>query len=244
MRKRSCSRASCLPALLRITCWTILIGTATVTFAHGGMADAKSDISDDIARQPLASGSQCVPYARQISGIAIYGDAFTWWDQAVGRYARGTRPQPGAVMVFKPFGQMRLGHVAAVSRILDLRTVLLRHANWSTVNGSRGRIEDGVPAVDVSTANDWSQVRVWFDPLRDLGATHWPVRGFIYRSQPSGQPPPPASEQAPGTDPIGAIITKALRAETRRTSGLPGYRKKQSPQGIIWRDVPSKRRPK
>ena len=28
---------------------------------------------------------QCVPYARQVSGIQIYGDAWTWWDQAEGR---------------------------------------------------------------------------------------------------------------------------------------------------------------
>ena len=30
---------------------------------------------------------QCVPYARDVSGIQIYGDAHTWWDQAQGRYA-------------------------------------------------------------------------------------------------------------------------------------------------------------
>ena len=33
---------------------------------------------------------QCVPYARQVSGIRIFGDAHTWWGQAEGRYARGT----------------------------------------------------------------------------------------------------------------------------------------------------------
>ena len=112
--------------------------------------------------------------------MQIYGDALTWWDQAAGRYARGSRPKPGAVMAFRPSGNMVLGHVAAVSRVIDSRTVLLDHANWSPINGRRGQIERGVKAVDVSPANDWSQVRVWYAPLGDLGTTAWPVEGFIY----------------------------------------------------------------
>jgi surface antigen len=123
---------------------------------------------------------QCVPYARQVSGIQIYGDAWTWWDQADGRYERGYRPKVGAVMSFRPYGNMRLGHVAAVSRVIDSRTVLLRHANWSLIDGRRGQIENDVRAVDVSAAGDWSEVRVWFAPLGGLGTTHWPLNGFIY----------------------------------------------------------------
>ena len=87
---------------------------------------------------------QCVPYARQVSGIRIFGDAHTWWDQAEGHYARGHLPRIGAVMAFSPHGNMRLGHVAAVSRVIDSRTVLLRHANWSEIDGRRGQIEDNV----------------------------------------------------------------------------------------------------
>ena len=123
---------------------------------------------------------ECVPYAREVSGIRIYGDAWTWWDQAEGRYARGRTPIEGAVMAFRPHGTMRLGHVAAVSRVIDSRTVLLRHANWSPIDGRRGQVEDDVQAVDVSPANDWSEVRVWYAPLGDLGTTAWPVHGFIY----------------------------------------------------------------
>jgi surface antigen len=123
---------------------------------------------------------QCVPYARRVSGINLYGDALTWWDQAAGRYARGNRPRVGAVMSFAPHGRMELGHVAAISKVIDSRTVLLRHANWSPIDGRRGQIEDNVRAVDVSPANDWSEVRVWYAPLGDLGTTHWPVNGFIY----------------------------------------------------------------
>ncbi|MDP3908368.1 MAG: CHAP domain-containing protein [Novosphingobium sp.] len=123
---------------------------------------------------------QCVPYARQVSGIMIFGDAHTWWGQAAGRYARGFTPKPGAVIAFKPHGNSRLGHVAAVSRIVDSRTLLIRHANWSPINGRRGQIENDVKVIDVSPDNDWSAVRVWYAPLGQLGGTHWPVEGFIY----------------------------------------------------------------
>jgi hypothetical protein len=81
-------------------------------------------------------------------------------------------------MAVRPAGNSRLGHVAAVSGIIDSRTVLLRHANWS----SPGQIEDNVRAIDVSSGNDWSEVRIWHGPSGKLGARHWPLYGFIYRS--------------------------------------------------------------
>jgi surface antigen len=141
------------------------------------LADEVEGLDDSAELQPYL---QCVPYAREVSGIQIYGDAWTWWDQAEGRYARGHKPRVGAVMAFQPYGSMTLGHVATVSRVIDSRTVLLRHANWSPIDGRRGQIEDGVRAVDVSPNNDWSQVRVWYAPIQDLGTTAWPVWGFIY----------------------------------------------------------------
>ncbi|MEM1133859.1 MAG: CHAP domain-containing protein [Pseudomonadota bacterium] len=139
---------------------------------------------------------QCVPYARQQSGISIYGDAHTWWGQAANRYARGNAPAVGAVLAFRPTGRMRLGHVAAVSAIIDDRTILLDHANWSPINGRRGQIERGVRAIDVSPANDWSEVRVWYAPISDLGTTRYPVHGFIYNAAP-GNKPEAIERQAP-----------------------------------------------
>ena len=127
---------------------------------------------------------QCVPYARQVSGIQIRGDAYTWWGQADGRYARGFWPKVGAVMALRPHGNSHLGHVAAVSRIIDDRTILIRHANWSPINGRRGQIEDNVRVIDVSPANDWSEVRVWYAPIQALGGSVWPVQGFIYQGKP------------------------------------------------------------
>lgn len=126
---------------------------------------------------------ECVPIARQVSGIAIFGDAHTWWKQAEHHYARGNTPRKGAVLAFKPYGAMSLGHVAAVSKIIDDRTILVTHANWSLIDGRRGQIEHNARVIDVSEAGDWSRVRVWYAPLGDLGTTRWPVHGFIYPDQ-------------------------------------------------------------
>lgn len=131
---------------------------------------------------------QCVPFARLVSGIQIFGDAWTWWAQAAGKYETGYTPKAGAVLCFKPTGKMRLGHVAVVSQVLTDRVVQITHANWSLIDGSRGQVEKNVTVVDVSPAGDWSQVKVWYDPSRNLGATVYPTYGFIYgdRKAPSG----------------------------------------------------------
>jgi surface antigen len=126
---------------------------------------------------PAAAGyMQCAPFAREVSGIEIRGNAYTWWDQAEGRYARGQAPREGAVLAFAATRGMPNGHVAMVSKVLGPREVLLTHANWSR----RGGIERDVRAIDVSEAGDWSKVRVWFAPLGGLGKTSYPAHGFIY----------------------------------------------------------------
>ncbi|WP_115365624.1 CHAP domain-containing protein [Alteripontixanthobacter maritimus] len=168
----------------------LLISAVAITIS--GVAPQAAEASDNrrnagaIRSGELPPYLQCVPYARQISGIRIFGDAHTWWSQAAGRFERGTRPRIGAVMAFQPHRKMRLGHVAAVSRVIDSRTVLLKHSNWSPINGRRGQIEDDVRAIDVSPNNDWSQVRVWYHPLQALGKTAWPVHGFIYNGNHKG----------------------------------------------------------
>jgi surface antigen len=125
---------------------------------------------------------QCVQFARLYTGIMLFGDAWTWWEQAVGRYTRGTTPQAGSVLVFKPFGSMKRGHVAVVSQVLTDRIIQVTHANWSPVEGKKGQIENDVTVVDVSSAGDWSQVKVWYKPSGDLGTTVYPTYGFIYRA--------------------------------------------------------------
>lgn len=133
--------------------------------------------------QALNEGLQCVPYARAITGVEIYGDAHTWWGKAKGRYERGQQPRIGAVLSFKSHGASRLGHISAVRAIVDQRTILVSHANWSRINGKRGHIENDVQVVDVSKKNDWSRVKVWYEPIGALGGTTYPINGFIYPKQ-------------------------------------------------------------
>jgi surface antigen len=123
---------------------------------------------------------QCVPYAREVSGIDIHGNAWTWWDQASGLYERGQQPRVGAVLAFRATEAMPLGHVAVVSQVVDRRHLLLDHANWS----SPGRIEHAALAEDASEAGDWSSVRVWYAPAGGLGSRTNPTYGFIYTNAP------------------------------------------------------------
>jgi surface antigen len=125
---------------------------------------------------------QCATFARFLSGISIFGDAWTWWEKASGKYAKGFTPDAGAVLVFKPYGAMSHGHVAVVSQVLTDRIIQVTHANWSPIAGRRGQVEKDVTVVDVSNKGDWSQVKVWYDPSGDLGNTVYPTYGFIYQA--------------------------------------------------------------
>jgi hypothetical protein len=120
--------------------------------------------------------SECVPYARTLSGIEIWGDAVTWWAQAANRYVRSTRPAPGSVMVLRGWNDSTRGHVSAVSEIVSSRILRVDHANW--LKG--GEISLNVPVIDVSEANDWSKVRVWHVPGGYWGGRTYDVEGFIH----------------------------------------------------------------
>lgn len=151
---------------------------------------------------------QCVPFARAASGIRIYGDAWTWWDQAAGRYRRGDAPRPGSVIVFARSARLPLGHVAVISRVVDARVAMVTHANWSRLNGERGHAEQDVTLTDVSPDNDWSEVRVWYRDMEGLGSTVYPTYGFIYGTPAAhGASAHPAPELT-GRDPdyVGALI--------------------------------------
>ena len=62
------------------------------------------------------------------------------------------------------------------------RIIQVTHANWSLIDGERGKIEQNVTVVDVSPSGDWTEVKVWYDPLRDLGTTTYSTYGFIYKT--------------------------------------------------------------
>ena len=133
-----------------------------------------------VANSLLNYVGECVPFARAASGIQIWGDAWTWWDQAKGKYVRGNSPRIGSVLVFARSPRLPLGHVAVVSRIVEDRVVLVTHANWSRVGGRRGHAEQDVTLFDVSPKGDWSQVKVWYRDNAGLGTSAYPANGFIY----------------------------------------------------------------
>ena len=124
---------------------------------------------------------QCAPFARAFSGIQLFGAAYSWWQKATGRYAQGSVPEVGSVLVFKAIGSMRSGHVATVTQIVSDRIVKVTHANWSAINGRRGQIERDVTVVDASEKGDWSKVKVWYAPIREVGQRAYPTYGFIYK---------------------------------------------------------------
>lgn len=123
---------------------------------------------------------QCVPYARELSGIQLRGNAWTWWTKANGLYEKGAVPQPGAVLVFSKTRRLRLGHLAVVAEVRNSREIVVHQANW--LNG--GRIHRYTPVRDVSENNDWSEVRVWYTPGRVYGSRSYAAYGFIYPNPP------------------------------------------------------------
>jgi surface antigen len=122
-------------------------------------------------------GISCVPFARQVTGIDVKGNAANWWDNAAGLYQRGSRPEPGSVLNFRATGHMYLGHVAVVSRVVSGREVEIDHANWP--GGGKGGISRGVKVIDVSDNNDWTAVRVALGGGGEYGSVY-PTYGFIY----------------------------------------------------------------
>jgi surface antigen len=168
---------------------------------------------------------QCVPFARLMSGIQIFGDARTWWSQAAGHYDTGTVPKIGSVLSFKPTARMNLGHVAFVSQVLTDRVIQVTHANWSIIEGDRGQIEKDVTVVDVSPEGNWSQVKVWYDPIRDLGTSIYPTNGFIYQDAQAMQIAVATSKIAMAQN---AVVSAAKQAANQVASSV-----RASPLDII-----------
>ncbi|HUC18739.1 MAG TPA: CHAP domain-containing protein [Acetobacteraceae bacterium] len=158
----------------------------------------------------------CVPYAIQRSGINLPGNAWQWWYNAAGHYARGQVPEPGAVLAFRSIRSMPLGHVAVVSGIVNSREILVDQANWLPA----GVIRLGVPVVDVSPENDWTEVRV------SIGGGHfgsdYPTYGFIYHARPGALPAEMVAENLP-VPPMSPSDLSAIRASGLSNGGLAGW---------------------
>lgn len=118
----------------------------------------------------------CVEFARNLSGLAIFGDAKYWWARAKNLYARAPHPVEEAVMVFSGSAKLKKGHVAVVSEIVSAREIRVEQANWM----NKGEIDHATPVMDVSAKNDWSKVRVWDVPSQQFGSVY-AVSGFILK---------------------------------------------------------------
>jgi len=127
------------------------------------------------APPPMTARMSCVPYARAVTGLDIRGDAWSWWDQAAGHYDRGSLPAPYAVLVLTKGVRLDLGHLAVVRQVLDRRRIRVDHANWA----NDGRIVTDMTVVDVSAANDWTEVRFW-NQAADQWGNVYIAKGFIY----------------------------------------------------------------
>jgi len=143
----------------------------TPRYASGPAVDHTRGASIEAPDQPV----QCVPYARNHSGVNLFGDAGSWWDQAAGHYTRSSEPSLGSVLVLTGYAGPHRGHLAVVIAMDSPRQIRVDHANWF----NDGRIYRDDPVVDVSPDNDWSEVRVWNARDNVLGARTYLVRGFI-----------------------------------------------------------------
>lgn len=159
---------------------------ATVAPATAVQATVKPDVGSQTASLGMASSTidpisvvpqriSCVPYARSISDVALRGDAWTWWKAAEGVYERGSAPEVGAIIVMSRSKTMSRGHVGMVTKIVNSREIQIDHANWK-----RGEVHLGALVRDVSDANDWSAVQVWYPPIDGYGTGIHKVSGFIY----------------------------------------------------------------
>lgn len=164
-------------------------------------------------------GPQCVPFARNASGIIVSGNAHLWWGNAAGVYARGQVPEASSVLSFRANRSMRLGHVAVVNRVIDSRQIEIDHANWAGPGGRKGLISRGVSVVDVSNNNDWTAVRVKLGRTDNYGSIY-PTNGFIYErpansgtmlaAAPAHADPDGARLSAPGPIDLYSVRTAAL----------------------------------
>ncbi|MFA3917718.1 CHAP domain-containing protein [Ruegeria hyattellae] len=170
-----------LPRLSGITRTAIALGICGLVSACA-QSPTEADLNPERQSMALREVAQkrargqrvwCVPYARNLSGIEIRGNAKDWWGKAHNMFERGPEPVVGAVMSFRATGGMPLGHVAVVSDIVTDREVVVNHANWY-----RNRVSLKMGVKDVSKNNDWTLVRVESQPGR-YGSSY-PVNGFIY----------------------------------------------------------------
>lgn len=128
----------------------------------------------------ISEAIQCVPYAREKSGIQIFGNAHTWWGQAKRKgYELSETPVIGTVMVLSKAGKLNYGHLAVVTNIIDDRTIEVTHSNWGNSPETRRVIYNRMNVIDSSRNGDWSYARFWHYASGSYGSSY-KVSGFIH----------------------------------------------------------------
>jgi surface antigen len=127
----------------------------------------------------LPPPTQCALFAREFTGINIRGDAWSWWTLAAGQYPRSDVPKADTILVLKSTPQLKLGHVGIVKKVVGPREILITHANWGNDDPTRRIVHDSTAVVDVSPANDWSELRFFNAPAHAFGKVY-AAYGFIY----------------------------------------------------------------
>jgi len=155
-------------------------------FVAGLMASAKP-----------TRAANCALFARAETGVALYGAAGGWWDEAEGHYQRGHLPVAGAILVFKRTRQIPSGHVAVVARIVGAHEILVDQANWY-----HGTVSRGMSVIDTSRDHDWTTVAV-INPPSGTHGSDYPTYGFVY----------------PGPGPSAIIETRASGARDHDVVG-------------------------
>ena len=121
-----------------------------------------------------------------LQGPLIYDDlrhtsthmAPRWRDGMYGTWdndPRGSAPEKGSILVLYNYAGAQRGHLAVVRTLVSSREIRVDHANWL----NDGSIFVNNPVLDVSSANDWSAVRVFNLETGAWGSRVYPVRGFI-----------------------------------------------------------------
>ena len=161
--------------------WRSSIILALSLLLAGCASDARHEAGRQTSRAAydLPPPTQCAIFVREISGIPMRGDAWTWWDQAGGRYQRDPTPQQGAILVLRATDRLPHGHVAIVRRVVGPREITVTHANWGSDDPTRRLVHDSMAVVDISPDNDWSQLRFWNPAAQAFGRTY-EAYGFIH----------------------------------------------------------------
>ena len=158
----------------RLRAWFCLLALCALA-ACGSGGDAR--VGDYVGGNAPV---ECAPFARALTGVQLRGDAEAWWQEAAGRYQRAAAPAVGSILVLARAGRLPDGHVAVVTRLISARQVLVTQANWV-----HHRVTEDQPVIDVSPANDWSVVRLWWPPSGQMGIADYAVRGFIRPDRPA-----------------------------------------------------------